>query len=317
MRKFFYIFILILFMGCATSTTTSYKKGIIVNVVEAPKQQPGSLQCNDKKFATAYIYISNDTIKGNISSAEKKLMASYAKSALKETSYITPVENKYMPGYDDKIYPILSINVIKNEIKTVHPREDIVAKKGYFVAQMDIKLPGSSVICKSSSPISEEYYYEEPVYKTNALPSNEYIEEYMVKKAVKRAVSFFVPVTEMIFRPVISGSKIVNKSANLIDSGNCDMANKLLKEYILIHKNDAAAYYNLGVSYECLAKDVNVNNLLSILNKALKAYTNAVILDPSNKLYNNARKDINEQIKILNAVSKKSKEIKNYVNSFN
>ena len=305
----------IIFSGCATSS--AYKEGIIVNVFEPPQTRTGSLQCNDKNFVMSYIYVGEDSVHGNIKKSEKKLISSFAKAALKETSFITPVENKYMPGYDDKIYPIMSINVIKNSIKVNHPREDTIEKKGYFTAQIDIKVPGSSVVCSSTEPISIELSYKMPTYESNKLPSNAYIQERIVKDAIKKAVASFVPIRETIFRPVLSGSGVIEKSAQMLNNNNCEMAKDMLENYIKDDKQNSKAYYNLGVSYECLAKSCDINEAEPLLEKAINAYTKAAEIKPDNKLYNRARKDIKEQIRILKAVSKKSIEVKSYIKSFN
>jgi len=127
--------VLLLTTGCATKSFSN--KGIVVNVIEPPQQRVGSLQCNDKNFIMSYVYVGADTVKGKISRSEKRLIASYAKSALKETSYITPVGNKYMPGYDDKMYPIMTIDVIKSEIKKLRPREDTVEKRIFCCSNRD------------------------------------------------------------------------------------------------------------------------------------------------------------------------------------
>lgn len=317
MKKYYLIglIIAIIFGGCATSSIN--KNGVIVNIVKPPKHHTGSLQCNGKNMIMSYIYVGQDSVHGAVSKTQKKLIFSYAKAALKETSFITPVGNKYMPGYDDKIYPIMSINVIKDEIKILHPREDIIQKKGSFIAQIDIKVPGSSVVCSSSKPSSIEFAYQEPIYESNKLPSNSYIEEVMVKEAVKEAVASFVPVTETIFRPVLDGDGAVGESAKMLNNDNCEMAKEILEEYVEKNRKNSKAFYNLGVSYECLAKSDDIKNIKPILIKALNAYTNAVKLDSSNETYNRAREDIYQQINVLKNVSNKSRDVKSYIKSFN
>ncbi len=304
-----------LLIGCGTSPSLP-KKGVIVNVVELSKNRPGSLQCNDKNFAMSYVYVGPDTVKGAVSKNEKWLIATYAKAALKETSYITPVTIKYEPGYDDKMYPIMTINVIKNSIfkrKTAN----MVEKYGIFTAQIDIKVPGSGVVCNSSEPVTVTVKYTEPIYKENFLPSDEEIEEYLVKTAIKEAVSSFVPTTRTILRPVMfSGSEVVKKSAEMLNADNCEMAKDLLENYVKTHK-DANAYYNLGVSYECLAKSKDITEVKPYLKKALKYYTKAVELEPSNYYFNQARKEIKDELRVLNVVKRKSKEVKERIKSFN
>ena len=315
MKKIGLSFVVALILGGCAASTGVHTKGVIVNVVEPPKQNPDSLQCN-QDVTMSYVYVGDDTVKGNVTKSEKKLIASYAKAALKETSYITPVANKYDPGYDEKVFPIMGIDVIKNSIRTYKPRADTVAIKGVFIAQIDIHTPGSGVICKSSQPISIEIEYKEPDYKSNLLPSKDAILEEMVKEAVKRAVSTFVPVSDTILRKVKDGSGVIGESAKMIDANNCEMARDILQEYIQKHPNDDKAYYNLGVSYECMTKDVSKKQLYTLLQKALWAYTKAVRLKPTDKEYNSARKDIARQLKILGVVSQRSKEIKSYIKNF-
>jgi len=305
---------ILMLTGCATKSFNN--KGVIVNIIEPPQQRVDSLQCNDKDFVMSYVYVGADSVKGKISRSEKRLIASYAKSALKETSYITPVGNKYMPGYDDKMYPIMTIDVIKSEIKKLRPREDIVEKKGYFVAQIEIKAPGSSVVCSSSKPISVEISYKAPTYNTSSLPSNESLKELLVKKAVKKAVASLVPVTETVFRQVVDGMGVVGDSAKMLNANNCEMAKEILENFVKENKDNDKAFYNLGVSYECLAKSCEVSESFALLKKALKAYTNAVRFDPSNELYNQARKDVNNQLKILKKVLRHSKDVKSYIKNF-
>jgi len=305
-----------LFLGCGGVSPSMPKKGIIVNVVQQAKHRPGSLQCNDDNFVMSYIYVGPDTVKGPISKNEKWLIATYAKAALKETSYITPVTMKYEPGYDDKIYPIMTINVIKDSIVKRKPRPDMIEKYGVFTAQIDVKIPGSGVVCNSSEPVTVSVSYKEPIYKENFLPSDEEIHQYLVKSAIKKAVSSFVPVTKTIFRPVMNGSGIVGKSAEMLNADNCEMAKDMLLDYLKEHQDDKA-YYNLGVSYECLAKSKEITEVRPFLLKALDAYTQAVKLEPSNFYYNQARKEIKDELRLLKKVRKKTKDIKKYIESYN
>jgi len=305
-----------IFWGCNGTSPQLPKKGVIVKVVKEAKNRPGSLQCNDKNFVMSYIYVGPDTVKGPVSKNEKWLIATYAKAALKETSYITPVTMKYEPGYDDKIYPIMTINVIKDKIIKRKPRPDIVEKYGVFIAQIDIKVPGSGVVCNSSEPVTVTISYKEPTYKEDFLPSDEDIHQFLVKSAIKKAVSNFVPVTRTILRPVMDGSGVVGESAKMLNADNCEMAKDILKDYLKTHKDDKA-YYNLGVSYECLAKSKEVTEVKPLLRKALSAYTEAVKLNPDNYYYNQARKEIKDELRLLHKIKQKAKDIKDYIESYN
>jgi len=307
---------LLFFAGCASSNL-NVEKGVIVNVYESPTKKSTSLVCKTNNTSLSYIYVGKDSVSGNIASYKKNLIASYAKAALKETSVLTPVSKKYIPGYDNKVYPILKINVIEDKIIKTKLREDIIAKKGIFTAQISITVPGSGVICSSSKPVSITLSYQEPIYKENMLPTNDELEKEIVKNAIKEAVSSLVPVSETIFRPVETGSGVIDKSADLLNNDNCDIAKDLLSEYTKTHKDNAKAFYNLGVSYECLTKGKDLISSKILLQKALKAYTTAVMLDTSNEKYNKARKDILLQLKVLKRVKINSKNVKDYIKEYN
>ena len=296
-----------LFLGCASSVSS---KGVIVKVYKPPMQRTGSLQCEGGEQTMSYIYVGSDTVKGDIKPYQKKLIASFARSTLKETSFITPVSNKFDFGYDDKIYPIMHIDVIKFSIKKIK-QVDKVVKKGEFVAQIDIKTPGTGISCSSSEPLVSTINYQMPIYKEDMLVNDTEITRELVKDVIRRSVASFVPVTSTILRSVDTSE---DKSAKMLDAGNCDMAKEYLTD-LTKSKDSASVYYNLGVAYECLAKHSSIQESSKLLLAAKKFYSKAVILNPENKMYNTAAKEINDELKFLNLTENRSKDVKQYINN--
>ena len=166
--------------------------------------------------------------------------------------------------------------------------------------------------CSTSEPIISETEYVQPIYKKDFLPSDDRIIKEVVKDVIRRSGVNFVPITDTILRAVDTSEE---KSTQMLNAQNCDLA----KEYLLkkLNTKKPSVFYNLGVAYECLAKNTEIKSGVKQLQKAKEFYYKAAMLEPSNAIYNSAYKEVNNELKILLKTKKRSKEIKKYIENYN
>ena len=180
---------------------------------------------------------------------DKRIIAQYARSVLGQTNFISPISVPAMSGE----YPDLSIQVHEFSVKN-RKVDNRVKMDGVFQASFSIRQAGM-LECSTSDPILIEKHYEMPVYKREKLPSTLKVKEAMVREAVSRVVSQFVPVKSSVLRPVkTGGGEVAEKAAQMIDSGNCRGGYEMAKPAASAPDcRDADLLYNAGVAIECMA----------------------------------------------------------------
>ncbi len=240
--------LLALFLAACAGIKPS-TKGALVNVYRPNPVKEGIVCSTEGEKGIAYMYVGAETISGKVGKEDKRIIAQYARSVLGQTNFISPISVPAMSGE----YPDLSIRVHEFTVKT-GTLDNRVKMDGVFQASFSIRQAGM-LECSTSDPILIEKHYEMPVYKREKLPSTLKVKESMVREAISRVVSQFVPVKSSVLRPVkTGGGDVAEKAAQMIDSGNCRGGYEMAKPAASAADcRDADLLYNAGVAVECMA----------------------------------------------------------------
>ncbi|EFK06882.1 conserved hypothetical protein [delta proteobacterium NaphS2] len=240
------------------------------------------------------MYVGPETISGQAGLKEKKLITQFARSVLSETRVINPIGIPPMEGE----YPNLSIDVLELSVVDQKSRNRI-ARKGVFEANINIRQMGL-IDCATTEPISIVKNYEAPSYKSETLISPRELEGKMIKEAVRRAVRQFVPVKRTVLRPVkTGGDELVEKSAQMIDGGNCSGAYETIKPVVKSPDcRNADLLYNAGVAVECMAwkRAIRQETQARYLQEAEKYYRRAANLSPEDSLMQRASRELSYEV---------------------
>ncbi len=307
----FFVGILLLAAGCSTVQVSS--KGALVSVYR-PNTVKEAIVCSaGGDQGIAYMYVGKDTISGNVSSRDKALIAQYARAVLGETRFINPVTVPSMEGE----YPDLSIKVLRFSVKTI--REGVNIKRyGVFQANFSIRQAGM-IECSTAEPILVEKVYVQPAYKKDKLPSYLRVKIRLIKEAVRRVVMQFVPVKSTVLRPVKGMTGVAKSAADMINAGNCVGAYEILRPVADSPGcKDAKILYNAGVALECMAWN-NANDTSTqqkYLNKALKYYRKAAMLDPKDADIQRAMSEVSYELNTVFASTKRQKRTKKLMEEY-
>jgi hypothetical protein len=282
----------LLLLSCAS--TGPSKTGALVKVYR-PNVETASLACSTPQSkGISYMYVGPETISGKAGPKEKKLITQFARSVLSETRVINPIGIPPMEGE----YPNLSIDVLELSVKDSKGRNRIT-RKGVFEANINIRQMGL-MDCATTEPISITKQYEAATYKPETLPSPSTLKGKMIKEAVRRAIRQFVPVKRTVLRPVkTGGDELVEKSARMIDGGNCRGAYEAVKP---IAKSpdcrDADLLYNAGVAIECMAwkRAIGQETQARYLQEAEKFYRKAARLAPADGDIQRASREVSYEV---------------------
>jgi len=310
------IILAILFMffltGCATTSYVS-SKGALVNVYRPNTIKEGLVCSSGGDEGISFMYVGSDTISGNVSRADKSLIAQYARAVLGETRFINPVTVSSMEGE----YPDLSIKVIN--FKVITKREGGVIKRyGVFQANFSVRQAGM-LEWPTADPILIEKTYVQPAYRKDKHPSVLRVKERLIKEAVRRVVRQFVPVKSTVLRPVKGMTGMAKSAADMINAGNCIGAYEILKPMADSPAcKDAAVLYNAGVALECMAwNNANdINTQQRYLSKALKYYRRAAMLKPSDQDIQKAMGDLSYELSTAFSSAKRQKRTKKLLDEF-
>lgn len=275
-------------------TTGPSKTGALVKVYR-PNVETASLACSTPESkGISYMYVGSETISGQAGLREKKLITQFARSVLSETRVINPIGIPPMEGE----YPNLSIDVLELSVTDKTHRNRII-RKGTFLANISIRQMGL-IDCATTEPISIVKTYEAPSYKSETLISPRELKGKMIKEAVRRAVRQFVPVKRTVLRPVkTGGDELVDKSAQMIDGGNCRGAYEVIKPIVKSPDcRDADLLYNAGVAIECMAwkRAISQETQARYLQEADKYYRRAALLAPDDRDMQRASREVSYEV---------------------
>ena len=303
--------ILLINSGCVTTQVSS--RGALVNVYRHNDIKEAIVCSSGGNQGIAYMYVGRDTISGNVSSMNKRLIAQYSRYVLGETRFINSVSVPSMEGE----YPDLSVRVIKFFIKTVR-RGPNLKRYGVFEANFSIRQAGM-IECSTAEPIIVEKIYVQPYYRQDKLPSYTAIKIRLIKEAVRRVVMQFVPVKSTVLRPVKSGGGLASSVADMINAGNCIGAYEISKETASSFKcKDPDILYDTGVALECLAWN-NANDVRSqhrYLKRALKYYRRAAMLSPNDTNCQRAMSEIYYELNTVFTSTKRQKRTKRILQQY-
>jgi hypothetical protein len=240
------------------------------------------------------MYVGPETISGDADTKEKKLITQFARSVLSETRVINPIGIPPMEGE----YPNLSIDVLELSVAD-QKKQNRITRKGVFEANINIRQMGL-IDCATTEPISIVKQYEAPSYKSETLLSPRKLKGKMIKEAVRRAVRQFVPVKRTVLRPVkTGGDELVEKSARMIDGGNCRGAYEAIKPVAKSPDcRDADLLYNAGVAIECMAwkRAIKQETQARYLQEAEKYYRKAAGLSPDDGDMQRASREVSYEV---------------------
>ena len=282
-----------LLLTCCGSTGPS-KTGALVKVYR-PNVETSSLACSTPQSkGISFMYVGPETISGQADPKEKKLITQFARSVLSETRVINPIGIPPMEGE----YPNLSIDVLDLSVAD-QKKQNRIIRKGVFEANINIRQMGL-VDCATTEPISIVKQYEAPSYKSETLLSPRKLKGKMIKEAVRQAIRQFVPVKRTVLRPVkTGGDELVEKSARMIDGGNCRGAYEAIKA---VSKSpdcrDADLLYNAGVAIECMAwkRAIKQETQARYLQEAEKYYRKAAGLAPDDGDMQRASQEVSYEV---------------------
>ncbi|MBW2707837.1 MAG: hypothetical protein JRD04_00895 [Deltaproteobacteria bacterium] len=282
----------LLLLSCVS--TGPSKTGALVKVYR-PNVEAASLACSTPQSkGISFMYVGPETVSGQAGAKDKKLITQFARSVLSETRVINPIGIPPMEGE----YPNLSIDVLELSV-TDRKKQNRITRKGVFEANINIRQMGL-IDCKTAEPILIEKQYEVPSYKPETLPSPRKLKGKMIKEAVRQAVRQFVPVKRTVLRPVkTGGGDLVEKSARMIDGGNCRGAYEAIKPVV---KNpgcqEANLLYNAGVAVECMAWNGGHNQQTQAryLQEAQKYYRKAAMLTPEDGDMQKAAREVSYEV---------------------
>ena len=280
------------FFSCLT--TGPAKTGALVKVYR-PNVETASLACSTPQSkGISYMYVGPETISGQAGPKEKKLITQFARSVLSETRVINPIGIPPMEGE----YPNLSIDVL--ELSVVDQKsKNRIAREGVFEANINIRQMGL-IDCATTEPISVVKTYEVPSYKSETLISHRELEGKVIKEAVRRAVRQFVPVKRTVLRPVkTGGDQLVEKSAQMIDGGNCSGAYEAIKPVVKSPDcKNADLLYNAGVAVECMAwkRAIRQETQARYLQEAERYYRKAANLSPEDDHMQRASRELSYEV---------------------
>lgn len=287
------LFVASLFLLSCASTGPK-KTGALVKVYR-PNVETASLACSTPQSkGISFMYVGPETISGQAGSKEKKLITQFARSVLSETRVINPIGIPPMEGE----YPNLSIDVLELSVVD-RKQQNRIIRKGVFEANINIRQMGL-IDCATTEPISIEKQYEAPSYKSETLLSPRKLKGKMIKEAVRQAVRQFVPVKRTVLRPVKTGGDyLVEKSARMIDGGNCRGAYEAIKPIVKSPDcRDAEMLYNAGVAVECMAwkRALKQETQARYLQEAEKYYRKAANLSPDDGDMQRASKEVSYEV---------------------
>ena len=282
-----------LLLTCCTSTGPS-QTGALVKVYR-PNVETSSLACSTPQSkGISFMYVGPETISGDADTKEKKLITQFARSVLSETRVINPIGIPPMEGE----YPNLSIDVLELSVAD-QKKQNRITRKGVFEANINIRQMGL-IDCATTEPISIVKQYEAPSYKSETLLSPRKLKGKMIKEAVRRAVRQFVPVKRTVLRPVkTGGDELVEKSARMIDGGNCRGAYEAIKPVAKSPDcRDADLLYNAGVAIECMAwkRAIKQETQARYLQEAEKYYRKAAGLSPDDGDMQRASQEVSYEV---------------------
>ena len=280
-------------LTCCASKGPS-KTGALVKVYR-PNVETASLACSTPQSkGISFMYVGPETISGKAGAKEKKLITQFARAVLSETRVINPIGIPPMEGE----YPNLSIDVLELSVAD-RKKQNRIIRKGVFEANINIRQMGL-LDCATTEPISIEKQYEAPSYKAETLLSPRKLKGKMIKEAVRRAVRQFVPVKRTVLRPVkTGGDEMVEKSAQMIDGGNCRGAYEAIKPIVKSPDcRDAEMLYNAGVAVECMAwkRALKQDAQARYLQEAEKYYRKAASLAPNDCDMQRASREVSYEV---------------------
>ncbi len=282
-----------LFLTSCVSTGPS-STGALVKVYR-PNTETASLACSTPQSkGMSFMYVGPETISGQVTPKEKKLITQFARAVLSETRVINPIGIPPMEGE----YPNLSIDVLELSV-TTQKGKNRITRKGAFQANINIRQMGL-IDCATTEPISIDKQYETPCYKAETLLSERNIKEKMIKEAIRHAVRQFVPVKRTVLRPVkTGGGDMVENSARMIDGGNCRGAYEAIKPIVKSPDcKNADLLYNAGVAVECMAWKGAINQKIQTryLQEAEKYYRKAAMLAPEDGDMQKASREVSYEV---------------------
>lgn len=286
-------FVFSLFCLSCASTGPS-KTGALVKVYR-PNVETASLACSTPQSkGISFMYVGPETISGQAGPKEKKLITQFARSVLSETRVINPIGIPPMEGE----YPNLSIDVLELSVVD-QKKQNRITRKGVFEANINIRQMGL-IDCATTEPISIVKQYEAPSYKSETLLSPRKLKGKMIKEAVRQAVRQFVPVKRTVLRPVkTGGDDLVEKSARMIDGGNCRGAYEAIKPIVKSPDcSNADMLYNAGVAVECMAWKgaLKQETQARYLQEAEKYYRKAASLAPDDGDMQRASREVSYEV---------------------
>ena len=304
MRYFLYFIALFLLTGCVASQG-SYQ-GVLVRIYQPASVKEALVCSTDKHRGILYVYVGPETISGNISPEEKRVLSQFIKTVLTQTRFINPVSLASLHGE----YPDFSVRI--HTLKIIKKKErDRIIKKGILEASFSIRQAGV-IDCVTGEPILVEKLFQAPFYKKEILPSDYKIKEEMVKEAVLRVVRQFVPTSTSILRVVKYGDEKAKKMALMLNNSNCRGAYEYGEEILQTTKKDLSAefYYNMGVALECLAWQManDQKTQYKYLKKSLTFYKKAAFLKPEDKEMQKAYKDVSYELNTFYSSFERQKE---------
>jgi hypothetical protein len=296
MKRYLLAATLFIFSLCCLScaATGPSKTGALVKVYR-PNVETSSLACSTPQSkGISYMYVGPETVSGQAGLKEKKLITQFARSVLSETRVINPIGIPPMEGE----YPNLSIDVLELSVKDQKTRNRII-RKGVFEANINIRQMGL-IDCATTEPISIEKQYQVASYKRENLVSPRALKGKMIQEAVRRAIRQFVPVKRTVLRPVkTGGDELVEKSARMIDGGNCRGAYETIKPVAKSPGcHNADLLYNAGVAVECMAwkRAIKQETQARYLQEAEKYYRRAASLAPDDQDMQRASREVSYEV---------------------
>lgn len=281
-------------------------KGALVNVYRPNPVKEGIVCSTQGEQGIAYMYVGAETVSGKVGNEDKRIIAQYARSVLGQTNFINPISVPAMSGE----YPDLSIRVHEFSVKT-GTLDNRVKMDGVFQASFSIRQAGM-LECSTSDPILIEKHYEMPAYKREKLPSTLKVKEAIVREAVSRVVSQFVPVKSSVLRPVkTGGGDLAGKAAQMIDLGNCRGGYEMAKPAASAPDcRDADLLYNAGVAIECMAWSTahDQKTQEKYLTKAGEYYRRAAMLKPEDADMQKAMNEVLYELDTFFASFKRQKK---------
>ncbi len=300
---------LTLFTGCSTTGSAfSSGKGVLVDLLEQPELTEWK-QCGELSLVLVEVEASPD-----VSEEYNQLFLEKAKSKLSSTPYFTMREMLDKSARKGVTEFEAAHHFLKFRINTLN----IQKLQGSFRVGNSIDLGITASLKKSSAEsdincgvkeFSDTYTYEASAGSKSSLPTLNSQVSGSMDKALDRLIRKISPKKKTVYRPLKSGMGPSSRIAELLDGENCELARDMAAEHVKNQPEDLDALYDLGVAYECLARQSKDQEAKIVnLRKARSVYAQYVMQDTSDQDALQAMKDVSTSLKLFAAAAEKQEK---------